>query len=444
VLNRFFIQLLGFNRAVFISLILKCWQAGAGLVGLFLISIYIPIEVQGFYYTFASLVALQSFFELGLYQVISNVASHEWSKLRLSKEGSIEGDPQALSRLVSLGRFVFKWYAVVALVFFIFAGGGGFWFLGNAQASEIDWKIPWLVHIAFSSLLLLCMPFVSLLEGCEQVAQLAEFRIWQSMASNISFWAAILTFSNLWAAPALSSISALFCIYYLVVRQRNFFRPFLKSPLGDYVDWKGEILPMQWRLALQSLMHYFVNGLFTPVMFHYHGPVVAGQMGMSLQLISAVQSIASIWISSNAPRFAILIARREFRQLDAEWRKATILAVSMMLVGVGLLLGFLHLINLMHLELASRVMSPFLVSLLALGAVFSLWGSSFSMYLRAHKREVLLMTGILSGIVMGLLVWKLGSQFGLLGATASFLFVTSCVSFPMVFYAWKKARHEWH
>lgn len=426
------------------SLVLKFWQAGAGLLGLFLIGMYFPPEVQGFYYTFVSLVALQSFVELGLYLVISNVASHEWSRLRLAKDGSIEGDPQALSRLVSLGRFVFKWYAVAALAFFVLAGGGGYWFLGKAQTPGIDWQIPWLLHIAFSSLLLWCMPFLSLLEGCEQVAPVAKFKVWQSMASNVSFWAAIVTGANLWAAPALSSISAAFCIYYLVVSKRYFFRPFLKSPIAACIDWKTEMLPMQWRLGLQGVMNYFVFGLFTPVMFHCHGPVVAGQMGMSLQLVGAAQSIASIWILTKAPRFGILIARREFDQLDAEWRKATLLAVSMMLVGAVLLLGILYLLTGMQMELVNRVLSPLAFVLLAAGAVFSLWGSCLSVYLRAHKREVLLTAGILSGLVMGLMVWQLGSRFGPLGASASYLFVLSCVSFPMVFYAWKKAQRDWH
>lgn len=443
-MRAFFISHFGLNPAVVISVLLKSWQASAGLLGLLLIGIYFPPEVQGFYYTFASLVALQSFVELGLYLVISNVASHEWSKLRLAKDGSIEGDQQALSRLVSLGRFVFKWYAVAALAFLVLAGGGGYWLLGKAETPGIEWKIPWLLHIAFSSLLLWCMPFLSLLEGCDQVALVAKFRVWQSLASNLSFWTAIAAGANLWAAPALSSISTVFCIYYLVVSRRQFFNLFLRPPVAASIEWKTEIFPMQWRLGLQGVMNYFVFGLFTPVMFHYHGPVVAGQMGMSLQLIGSVQSIASIWFMANAPRFGILIARREFDQLDAEWRKATLLALAMMLVGVVLLLGILYLMTGMGLELVDRVLSPFAVALLSAGAVFSLWGNSMSVYLRAHKKEVLLKAGLWSGVVMGLLVWQLGAHFGPMGVSASYLFVFSCVSFPIVFCAWKNAKRDWH
>jgi len=439
-----FIDSFGLNSAVLFSVIQKSWQAGAGLLGLFLISIYFPPEVQGFYYTFASLVALQSFVELGLCVVISSVSSHEWAKLKLAPDGSIQGDVRALSRLVSLGRFVFKWYAVAALIFFLLVGAVGYWILGKTTSIAINWQGPWLMHIAFSSLLLWCMPFLSLLEGCDQIARVARFKVWQSLVSNICFWVAIVTGGNLWAASALSSISAIFCIYYLLVAQRDFFEPFLKPPLAERMDWKVEILPMQWRMGLQGLMNYFVFGLFTPVMFHYHGAVVAGQMGMSLQVIAAMQSIASIWFMTKAPRFGILIAKREFRLLDAEWRKATILSLIVMLVGVAVLFSALYLSLEMHFEIASRVLSPSVLILLAGGALFSVANHSMGIYLRAHKREVLTPIGIISGAVMAVLVWQFGKDFGALGAGVSYLFVFSCVTFPMVTYVWKRAKLDWH
>lgn len=434
----------GISRAIALSVLLKAWQAGAGLLGLLLISKYLPPNVQGFYYTFASLVALQSFVELGLYLVISNVASHEWSQLMLRDDGRIEGNRQALSRLVSLGRFVFRWYAATALTFFVLAGGVGYWFLGKGQTLGVNWQLPWLLHIACSSLLLWCMPFLSLLEGCDQIAPVAQFKIWQSIVGNLIFWAALAVGGNLWAVPALSSISAALCIYYLVVTRRRFFEPFYRSQAGACIDWKIEILPMQWRLGLQGIMNYLVFGLFVPVMFHYHGPVVAGQMGMSFQLIGAAQSIAVIWISTKSPRFGILIARRDFELLDYEWRKATTVTISVMLLGTALMLGIIYLMSQINLQFTDRVLSLPAFVLLGIGATFSLAVHAMAIYLRAHKKEVLTKAGMLSGVLMGVLVWKLGAYFGPIGASASYSLVFACVAFPMVFSSLKKARREWH
>jgi len=95
--------LLEIDRAVFYVLLLRGWQFLAGPVtALFVASFFSP-ELQGYFYTFASLLALQSFLELGFHVVILNVASHEWAKLHIADDGRIAGDAEAHSRLVSLG-----------------------------------------------------------------------------------------------------------------------------------------------------------------------------------------------------------------------------------------------------------------------------------------------------------------------------------------------------
>lgn len=438
------LRLLGFDQAIVYSLFLKLWQAFAGLIGIFLITRHFSPEVQGFYYTFASLVALQTFVELGLYLVITNTASHEWAVLQLSKDGHIEGDRAALSRLVSLGRFIFKWYAAAVLVFLVLAGVGGFWFLGQSSAPLVNWQLPWFAHVAFSSILLWCMPFLSLLEGCDQVAPVARFRFWQSFSSNLAFWVAIAIGCELWAAPVLSMVALLACIYYLLVTKQIFFKPFFSPPMSVVIAWRTEIFPMQWRLALQGLVNYFNFYMFTPVMFYYYGPTAAGQMGMSQQIIMAFLSIALIWVMTKAPKFGIFIAKRDFQTLDIEWRKAALLSISMMVCGVTILLLIQILLNDQHWDPINRLLPPLPLLLLGLGAVFAVGMQCIAVYLRAHKKEVLTGTGVSSGLLMGVMVWLIGSIYGPVGATGSYLVVMSCVAFPMALVIFRKSRHEWH
>jgi hypothetical protein len=88
---------------------------------------------------------------------------------------------------------------------------------------------------------------------------------------------------------------------------------------------------MQWRIALSWVSGYFIFQLFTPVLFAYQGAVVAGQMGMSLSIATALNTLALAWINTKAPMFGLLIARGEFAALDRLFfrslRQATIVAV---------------------------------------------------------------------------------------------------------------------
>jgi len=438
------LKFLEIDRAISYSVLLKLWQSIAGLIGIFFITQYFSPTVQGFYYTFASLVALQTFVELGLYIVITATASHEWAKLSLSEDGFIKGDLDSLSRLVSLGRFVFKWYGVAALIFFIFAGFGGYWFLGLKSTPEVNWQLPWLTHVMFSSVLLWCMPFLFLLEGCDQVAKVAKFKLWQTFASNIFFWVVIVTKSSLWAATALSMISVIFCIFYLLVIKRNFFRPFFAEAVSNSISWRREIFPMQWRLGLQGLMNYFGFALFTPVMFYFHGPVVAGRMGMTQQILSSLSLITLVWVTSKTPNFGILIAKREFKMLDIKWRKATLISLSLTLFGVIFLFIFLLLLYEINWTSVDRLLQPLSFLMLAVGGIFAAAVQCIAVYLRAHKKEVLMFPGTITSLLMAVMALSIGASYGTVGITASYLAVMSCVMFPMTLYIWQKSRREWH
>lgn len=56
------------DRAVVFSVLTSFWRVAAGLVSMVLIARFFPPEIQGFYYTFWSLLALQSFVEPLIHQ----------------------------------------------------------------------------------------------------------------------------------------------------------------------------------------------------------------------------------------------------------------------------------------------------------------------------------------------------------------------------------------
>jgi len=104
----------GIDRAVFYGIMGWIWPVVAGPVSAILIATYFSPEIQGYHYTFASLIALQVFIELGLGVVVLPFASHEWSKLTIGQEGKITGDTESLSHLRSISRLVTLWFGIGA------------------------------------------------------------------------------------------------------------------------------------------------------------------------------------------------------------------------------------------------------------------------------------------------------------------------------------------
>jgi hypothetical protein len=67
--------------------------------------IFLSSELQDYYYTFNSLVALQVFTELGLSFAFIQFASHEMTQLTWQQGGMVSGNSEAKRRLHSLLHF---------------------------------------------------------------------------------------------------------------------------------------------------------------------------------------------------------------------------------------------------------------------------------------------------------------------------------------------------
>lgn len=423
------------------------WGLCSGPVTAILVAVTFTPEVQGFYFTFGTIVALQVFVELGLGTVIIQFASHEWSKLSLDASGRIAGDRASLSRLVSIANIASKWYLAGGVLLVVGLGAGGWLFFGPVT-SGVPWFSPWLLLCLVTGLEVCLVPIWSLLEGCNQLVQLYRFRFLQGLIASLSTWAAILLGAGLWTAPLSVSATLLVSIFFIRRRYWSFLTSLLLGRAdGPTIAWRSDMLPMQWRIALSWIGGYFVFSLFVPVLFKYDGPVVAGQMGMTWSMVAMIGAVTSAWVSPRAPRFGMLIARKEYGELDRQLR-----AVTGIVVGVSALLALtvwllvLMLNALDHglaMHLAARLLAPLPTGLLLAAHCIMLATTPASAYLRAHKKEPLMVFSIIYAALVGCSTFFLGRHFSVMGMAAGYLIVNA-LAMPVVFLIWSRCRKEWH
>lgn len=432
------------NRATFYAIVLRVWQLAAGAVSLVLISIFFTPEVQGYYYTFFGLLALQSFFELGMHIVIIAAGSHQWADLRLDDDGRITGDASALSRLVSLGRLIAVWYAFACVLFVVVVGIAGFAFFSLKPSEGISWTPPWCLLVLLSGMLLWTLPFNALLEGCNQVATVNRFRLIQAIVANLAVWTAIILDVGLWAAVAATAARLICDLYLLSVRYRRFFGCFWRQPDGPRLKWRIDIWPMQWRIAISGVFSYFEFALFTPVMFYYQGSVIAGQMGMTWTLITAIQAAAMAWVQTRIPLFGMLIAKQDYRELDRVYTRLTAISIGALALGSLLVWGLVFGLYSANLTVAERLLPPLPTAILLAAVVLYQLPRCQEMYLRAHRREPFFLANVASSTIIGLLVWILGAKYGPIGVAWGYLAAVILFNVPCKGYLWARYRREWH
>lgn len=435
------------DRAVFYAIATRAWQFIAGPISILMIVAFFSKELQGYFYTCAQLMGMQSLVELGMHAVIINVSSHEWSRLRLDSDGSIVGDDEALNRLAGLNRFVARWYGIVALVFFIVCGFGGAAFLNQRPSVEVAWAAPWFCMVALNGLLLWAWAYSAMLEGCNQMIVVNRVRLLQFMTGSFAVWASMAAGLGLWAAVVSVAVRLVWDVWMIAIRYRKFWQS-LAGRTSDAISWRNDIWPLQWKMGVFGIAGFLAFSLFTPVMFQFHGSVVAGQMGMTWTILIALESAAYAWVQVRTPLFGMLASRRQWEEMDRIFYRLTAISWGFYLLGAAAVCTGVWLLNELPYELTQRLASRMLplAPTIAFAVAFLILHlpRCQTIYIRAHKQDPFLLAGIVSHSLIAILVIGLGYLYGPLGAGCGLLIVVATVNLPWWTWIWLRCRREWH
>ncbi|MCZ2497702.1 hypothetical protein GN316_13130 [Xylophilus sp. Kf1] len=408
LLNKIF----GLDRNVGLTLVFRLWSVVAGLTNLAVIPIALSSGEQGYYYTYGSVIALQVFFELGLSQVITQFASHDFAHLP-ANTAVTQWPERSHQRLASIVLFMRKWYLRISVLYFIFVSLIGLWFFSRTGTKPIgEWAISWVLLVAASAWNLWLSPKFAFLEGCGQVGNVAAMRFVQSVTGYCFMWAAFLLGAGLNAIFLLPFITGIFG--YLWLKKNG-------SLLSDAVaidvnknegiSWRKEIFPLQWRISLSWICSYLIFNLFTPFVFARAGEEEAGRLGMSLAVFSSITTIGMSWINAKAPHFSMLVSKRNFDLLNMEFKKSLLRsAAAVAVASVGFILVS-HIYRGIYPKIDGRLVSNTAMFVLASVALANTLVFSAATYMRSFKREPMLPVSIVTGILSVAAIF-FGAQYG--------------------------------
>ena len=421
----------GLDFHVLVTLLFRGWAIVAGAATVFLLPIWLSPTEQGYYFTFASVLALQIFFELGLNQIVMQLVSHEVAHLTETADGRLKGKESHLGRLSSLARLIGRWYGVAALLFAIIGGSAGaLFFIQKGIEPMSVWLGVWFVLVAATAANLWLSPGLAVMEGCGKVGQVARLRLVQSVLGHAILWVALLSGAGLWAAAAVPLVSAV-CTGYWLKAYGDMLR-WLSSRVADVkhqLSWRADVLPLQWRIALSWASGYLIFNLFTPMIFSHQGAVEAGRLGMALTVFSAISTIGMSWVNAKAPNFTMHIARGERRELNNLF-KALVLRSTVItaLMSAGVV-GVAWYLDTLGLQVMMRIASPSVLAVLALITVTNSIVFAGAVYMRAHREEPMLSVSIVVGLLTAGAVY-FGSSISVLRMALYYAGISFFVSLP--------------
>jgi O-antigen/teichoic acid export membrane protein len=449
VLNRikWVFDKIGIDGAIAYTIFSRFIQAGGGVITILFVAKFLSKVEQGYFYTFGSILAIQIFFELGFSNIITQFVAHETVDIKWYDRVSFFLSRESGSRMSSLLRFTLKWFLSISVFLFLGLLIVGFIFFHKFDSGIdfVNWEIPWVILSITTSLSLMVSPIMAFFEGLGRVKEVAKIRmIHQTVQLSLVLLFFLFGF-KLFSSPLAAILSFVILPLWIFSGNNRKLLVFIWNKIDVFtVNYKNEIFPFQWKIALSWISGYFIFQLFNPVLFATEGAMIAGQMGMTLAVLSGILSISMSWVNTKVPLFSSLIAKNDFHSLDLIFNRTIIQACFINALGLLILIFSIFLMKYFNIDLASRFLPSFYLILLCLCTFVNQIVSGFAIYLRCHKKEPYLTVSIVMGVLSASSTILLGKAYGIDGIVIGYTFLTVFVSLIWGSFIFINKRKLWH
>ena len=411
------------NRDVSRALVQRSFSVVSGIAVTFSVPFFLSAEQQGYFYAFASVLAIQVFFELGLGQVLL----YKFSSLApnvndIERSANLDSS----SQLLYVSRRI---YIILSALFFVFGSIAGCIFFSRSHHLGIEWMPQWILLVFFTSINLAQSVKFVFLESHGGVANVATFRLKLNLVSSIAFLVILSTGGGLWSAiviPGINSIASTLWIHgsgkSIIYREHRNLNA--STSIQDFRHiWRQEIFPLQWRMSLSWLSGYFIFQLITPITFTRFGPVVAGQLGFAVSAMNSILFVAVTFTTAISPRLSALFHHGDIHQFnslfDQSFRRSSLAAFLLTQLFVFLVFS----LSIFHVGFSSRFLPWHSLFIYSASVITSAVVYCWAVYLRSQAVEPLVRQSAITALVMAPVLWAFSSV-SLEAMLAAMLFVT--------------------
>lgn len=413
-----------------------------GPLSMILIPLLITKQMQGYWYSFMSISALALLADLGFTIIVLQFAAHEFAHLKFNDDLELEGNETNLHKLISLFKFISKWgiYAVTLSFPIIFIAG---FYIFYGEKTDFNWILPWIFYLIGSAIKFYLNIIISFYEGCGLVASIQKLKTTNLIITYVLNISLLVCGMHLYSLGISMLVSALFFIWQVWHLLSKSIKQMLNKQIV-YYSWSKEILSLLWKYTISWISGYLIFNLFVPISFKFYGSQFAGQVGITATLITAVFSLANVWIYAVNPKLNMLVSMKDWFTLDKIFKVNLIKSILTFIgISIAAIIVF-YLLSVYFPKISNRFLGLDTITYLLTAWLIQLIINSLATYSRAHKEEPFVVPSFVAGIYISvttvLIAIYLPDKFLYYGFYTSFLFTLPW--FYIVFARRRKKLHE--
>lgn len=352
---------------------------------------------QGYFFTFLSIAAAQTLFELGITQLILHHLSHACAGILHAKDGAEKRAAQNLAE--STRAYSSRYFGRAAVLFTVFIGSGGSLFFAWSHSTQsVQWQLPWALMVAGTALSLFNLNNYSYLEAFGRLSVSYKVRMVSTTLLIVAFCLTALSVGGLLCYPLALLISNGYAFIVLRRLSTALNREFGLG--GKYTMQHVDIGREQRKMAVSAVAGYVTANTLTPYAFYFFGAQTAGQVGLTMSIFAAIATVAMARTTAEAPTYGPLIAAGELVVLMRRYRKTLLFSIGLALaLGLGAIAARQVGLSL-EPQYDNRVMDVAGFIVVGLLIVSNVTLSVTSTVLRAFKTEQLMWPSLVAAAIV--------------------------------------------
>ena len=402
-------------------------SAFAQLSILVVVPMTLSIDDQGYYFLFASIIALQYICELGSTQVLAikisaltEVSRHKNSNLLdiTSETKYISHEKSPLKMTIELTSLMFT---IIALSFFFASTIAAFFLVDPVNSnSGTNLMVIWVINAIFVSFNIKLNSLLMVGENIGYMSKISRLKTLVYLLSGIAFSATAFFTKNLYSIIASPLANCLVVLLFLKYNPQ-LSALFRKSKSYDYKLlfrwWQKYVFPVQWKMSISWICGYASFSLVNLFIFKSLGPDAIAMYGLSATIFTGISQLASSPVMAIQPNLSSLYSASMFNSRYLLFRKSLTQSILIYVCSSVCILGIISLLTSRTSLLNGRVLSPLNLSILACSYLLYLVCSCLGLYLRTTGTEPLLRTSLIIAIT-----------------TASLCYIGSIISLDSIVY----------
>jgi len=401
-----------------------------GLLTVFMISTKVSLHEQGLYYLFSSLIALQIFADLGLSYCVMLFNSHTMAKLKWKNNNFIAGDEIAINKLSAAFKFSLRWSGATGICFFIVLLFLGYVLTQGIYIEGFSLLTVWIGMVSIAALNIPLSMTLSFIEGCSKVYEISIIRMSQVMASGTTL--IIFLYLDYGVKSLLASLLVNFIIGIIFIAKYHLV--FLKvlvinnsTNTKENFNWKAEIFPFQFKIAISWICGYVMFQSITPIVFHIDGPEMAGKVGMSMQIVSAINGTAALVLTSRSSDYGTLIAKGLINDFNAIYYKLFLFSSIFLIILIIIASGSYLFIHFNYPIYTLRLVETTSLIILCICCTSTHIVTSMAVYFRSYKKDPFYVISIAQALSLALSILILHKFVGSGSSIIAYLISTTFI-----------------